>query len=375
MDLLSIKGPCTLEAVGENIPDSMYEMTEFDEDNMEDGKPYAKNPPKDTAETDTPSLKQRDLSYIRKNKEKFGDGYDSDGEIGPFVPETIMVETVEEDDDIVPTREQSPKAVTVMFPDTATDTIQTMAPDDNHQEGVCVHIAVAIINGMKNKGLKNELYLWEEKSSGNKGAMIAQLTKAISEKKPKFTDKQIRVTNGKKKAPEINPNNGLKSFPASAYWRELKPNKERVVEPLNPLFVTPRAATVVERDGGKDFIKHDFDEEEFDIPLFKRIDKKVKRGRNGRVMFRNGGKKVPVYEHIPHTQGMVDPEFMKKHNLSSSSKPHKFVDIFLPLHKPKGKGLFPTEEAKNVPDFHRGLRDTCYLDKHQSQTCRSWSWW
>ena len=60
---------------------------------------------------------------------------------------------------------------------------------------------------------------------------------------------------------------------------------------------------------------------------------------------------MPMYEHIPRTKGAVDLEFRKKHNLSSSSKSHKFVDIFLPLHKLRGKDLFPTEEAKNVPNF------------------------
>ena len=43
--------------------------------------------------------------------------------------------------------------------------------------------------------------------------MIARLTTAISEKKPKFMDEQIKVGKGKKKAPEINPHNGLKLFP------------------------------------------------------------------------------------------------------------------------------------------------------------------
>ena len=129
----------------------------------------------------------------------------------------------------------------------------------------------------------------------------------------------------------------------------MKPNKESKVEPLNPLFNNPRALTIAERDAGKDFIKDDFDEEEFDIPLFKATDKKVKRGRNSRVIFHNdgddGGKKVPVYEHVPRTKGMVDPELRKMHNLSSSSKPHEFLDVFLSLKK-RGKGLFPTEGAK-----------------------------
>ena len=55
MELPSTEGPSTWEAAGENIPDGMYTMTEFDEHDMEDGKPVVKNPPNDTAETTTPS--------------------------------------------------------------------------------------------------------------------------------------------------------------------------------------------------------------------------------------------------------------------------------------------------------------------------------
>ena len=104
---------------------------------------------------------------------------------------------------------------------------------------------------MKNNTLENELYLRKEKKSGNKDAMIARLTMAISEKKSKFTDRQIKEAEGKKKAPEINPTDGLKLFSKSAYWRELKPNKERVVKPPNPLFTTHRASTVAKRDAKK----------------------------------------------------------------------------------------------------------------------------
>ena len=64
MELLSSEGPSTWEAVGEYIPDGMYTMREFDENNMEDDKPFATIPSNDTAETATPNPKQRDLSYI-----------------------------------------------------------------------------------------------------------------------------------------------------------------------------------------------------------------------------------------------------------------------------------------------------------------------
>ena len=81
------------------------------------------------------------------------------------------------------------------------NTTKTTPPDDDHPEGIFINIEVAHMIKMKNRALRNELYLQKEKSSGNKDALIAQLTTAISEKKQKFTDNQIRVATGKKKAP------------------------------------------------------------------------------------------------------------------------------------------------------------------------------
>ena len=89
--------------------------------------------------------------------------------------------------------------------------------DDDNPAGDFVNIDVADIIKMKNDTLKRELYLQKEKSSGNKPALIAQLIITISKKKPKFTNIQIRVSRGKKKTKEINPNKGLKLIPASAY--------------------------------------------------------------------------------------------------------------------------------------------------------------
>ena len=96
MELPSTERPSTWEFTGENIPYCMYSMMLFDVDGMEDGKPVAKNPPTNTdtataSTTDTPSLKQRYLSYIQRNEAKFCDKYDSDGKNGPCVPERIMI--------------------------------------------------------------------------------------------------------------------------------------------------------------------------------------------------------------------------------------------------------------------------------------------
>ena len=68
------EGPSTWEAARENIPDGMYKMTEFDEDNMEDGKPPAKHPTNNTTKTNTPSSKQKGTSCIQRNEAKFCEG-------------------------------------------------------------------------------------------------------------------------------------------------------------------------------------------------------------------------------------------------------------------------------------------------------------
>ena len=298
---------------------------------------------------------------------KFCDGYDSDGESRPFIPDRIMVKTVEEEEDIVPTLEAPPVKVTVIFPDKATDTTKTTSPDDDHPEGVFVNIEVADMIKMKNSALRNELYLWKEKSSSNKDILIARLTTTISEKKPKFMDNQIRVAKGKKKAPEINSNNRLKAFTASTYWQELKPNKKRVIEPLSLLFDNPRVTTVTQRDDRKNFIKHDFDEEELDIPLFKVTDNKVKRGRNGRVMFWNkggqGGKKVPMYGHIHCTKGVVNPEFRKKHSSIIIFKAAQSYGRMFATTQTKKERLVLNKRSKECSRFSRRLSNTCYLDK------------
>ena len=65
-----------------------------------------------------PIPKMRELSFILGAKAVFCDGYDSDDNNGPFVPASIMIETVEEDNNIIPALESPPVVETVMFLDT-----------------------------------------------------------------------------------------------------------------------------------------------------------------------------------------------------------------------------------------------------------------
>ena len=49
-------------------------------------------------------------------------------------------------------------------------------------------------------------------------------------------------------------------------------------------------------------------------------------------------------ESVPRNKGVVDPDFVKKHNLSSKTKPHEYAEIFFPMHPIR-------QENKNIPDF------------------------
>ena len=78
MELLSIKRLSTWEATEEIITDCVYKMWESDTDDMEDGKPYVKNPAKGYRQNQhTKSKAERSFLYS-KIKKNFGDRYDSD---------------------------------------------------------------------------------------------------------------------------------------------------------------------------------------------------------------------------------------------------------------------------------------------------------
>ena len=287
----------------------------------------------DEEKDDSPSPAREDLRSIQHNEYRFQDGFDSDGYDNPYVPP--FVETVtEEDDDNVPTYTKAPIVATAT---TTTTTSGTIEPIDE-----------ATLNGMKIPQLKEELKLRKQPTSaGNKAALIERLRAALL--KPKFTIDELSTEKVAKT--KTNTTSGLKTFPPTAWWRPLVPNEERVDEPLNPSFQSSRAPTVEARDTEKDFIKHNFDEQ-FDIPVFMATDEKHRRGRNNKLLYRIvDGKRIPVIDKVPREKGVVDPEFMKKHKLSSRSKPHEIMDVFMPLHKQKGKGLFPSTPDQKSPSF------------------------
>ena len=83
MELPSTEGPSNWDEARGNIPEGIYTMNEYDEEDLEDGKPFAENQPNNTTDNNTPSPQMRDLSYIQNTEKRFDKGYDSDGEDEP----------------------------------------------------------------------------------------------------------------------------------------------------------------------------------------------------------------------------------------------------------------------------------------------------
>ena len=71
------------------------------------------------------------------------------------------------------------------------------------------------------------------------------------------------------------------------------------------------------------------------------------------------GKRVPVHEEVIQKKGIVDPKFMMKHKISSWSLPHEIVEVFMPLNKQRGLGLFPAGENKKAPKFRGDFETIC----------------
>ena len=117
---------------------------------------------------------------------------------------------------------------------------------------------------------------------------------------------------------------------------------------VNPSFSKSRAPTVDKRDAGKVFTKQNFDEK-FDIPEFQGTVKKVKTGRNGRKKRLADSGLKENYKNVIWGNDYVNCRFKKKFNLSSNSKPHEFLDVFMPLH-PRNRhsfsSLFPSKTGK-----------------------------
>ena len=294
-----------------------------------------------------PNTSPRDkcLNNMNNKEDGFENGYDSDGEMGPFNNRTDKEgpQLFNEDDD---------DGVGFVAEKLIDEDPDLAAPVDEVVLGVHVPILLDEMNKLSSVQLKLELKLREQPTSGAKFKLKERLIKALEKKLPKYTMESL----AKKKEADIeakkkNPTDGLSSFAKTAYWKELKANDAPVEEPTNPTFKIQRvrAPTVPEEDAAHIPVKHDFSHR-FDVPVFAGTTTAYVlaegRGRNKTRSIRHDRNGVPLTKVVPRTCAVVNPAFIKEYNLSKRTKPHEYANIFLPFksRKQKGPGSFSFEK-------------------------------
>ncbi|GFH49623.1 hypothetical protein CTEN210_06099 [Chaetoceros tenuissimus] len=284
-------------------------------------------------------VKRRKIKNITE-EEANPDGYDSDGEAGPFFDVWDIEGTQDPDEEVsaLPTEG-------IVVPEAILNTLSPVpvaiqnSEATNNKEPVFIPIAVDEVEKMFMNDLKHELKIRNLSYQGKKDALRKRLLKALEDqvKVCKFDIKPIV-----KKKNEVGT-----GFPDTAFWKELQADEKPVSEPKNKRFKLPRAPTIEARDASFVPTKHNFSAYTFERPKFEGQYKQLQLDRFGKPKYihRTGHFLTQETERL---KGVFDLDLAKSFNLTPNSHPHEFVDMFLPFTKSKAKklkGCWSFEEA------------------------------
>ena len=280
--------------------------------------------------------KVRNLQHIEKSESAFDEGYDSDGEMGPFW-DAVQEEGDQywEEQQLPPHRNETTTIVTNSETTTNAGSNHDGGESDGRTEETRTPLTLDEIKSKKREWIANELKLRLRPFHGKKLELAERLKKAMDKGVKRLDSleevRAAKANKAKQKKKKNKQMNQMKNFPPTATWRELVPNIEAVVEPGNPTFRLVRAPTVPADEVGFVPSKHDFTEL-FDIPVFHGLKDSFLFDRRGNIRM-EGGK--PLMESKPRDKGCINDKVKRKYNLSSSSKPWDFAEVFLPFKENK----------------------------------------
>ena len=268
-----------------------------------------------TIEVARDSPRQRNLAKISETEKWFEDGYDSDGEKGPFMDavdkegeQDFEERALTDNEDTSVSEDVDVTAAVILEPEEPTLTNEA-------------------VSSMNKKTLQAECKRRNLRISGNKDVLQARLRDAIGNNVPIGPPVAVAVP-AREADEEVNaiPT----GFPEGTHWKILSHESMQVVEPSNPTFNAPRAPTVPEEDAKEIPTKHNFIET-FDRPVWQgRMDKPVLFASGIQKKNRDG---TDTMENVSRVNGCVNPAFIKKHNLSMMSTPEEFIEVFFPYAK------------------------------------------
>ena len=240
------------------------------------------------------------------NEDTYGtyrDGYDSDGQQGPFFDAVANENNAEVDkdpmesevDEATPAKKSNTEIPPAMTPTLTEEEVKKMT-----------------LNQLREECRKRKLAV-----GGNKAALQGRLLGAVNA--PVRTD---RETGQEERVPGC--------FAPTAKWRELKQNNQPVPEPINNSSHL-RGLTVPE--GEKDPMKYDFSEV-IDRPPFVAESKVIELNARGKVVLDRD--KKPKYINETREKGRANLEWLRTNKLTQDSLPVKWFEALLPTQKKPG---------------------------------------
>jgi len=228
------------------------------------------------------------LINLREREQYFEEGYDSDGERGPFC-DVHRLEGEQMFDEEVPmlpsedNNEEDEEDIHEVNIDEALYRTELDTP---------IHIDIddEVLKKMTKPLLKIELKMRKKAVGGNKKELLDRLQLALKEKAVAYTEemwkwKKLHDTEDEKKEKK---QPGMSAFPATAWWRDLVPETTIAIEPDNPTFKRARAPTVPQQDIEFVPTKHNFSAT-FHVPEFTASKDVFERTRKGGVKCNESG--------------------------------------------------------------------------------------
>ena len=175
------------------------------------------------------SPRQKNLSNVAQLESKFEEGYDSDGQAGPWCD--LMATEGEQDFEEDLLIEQMP------IEEELTETEDTQQQEGEEQPTALpplppppeVHIPIedAVFTALKVGALKNELKIRGQSSTGKKTDLKERLRIVLNKEIPVLNLNINKNVMPKKVKKKVETPKGMKTFPISAYWEYYSRNRKQ----------------------------------------------------------------------------------------------------------------------------------------------------
>ena len=269
------------------------------------------------AEGSSPS--QRIIPSTVYNEDKMNEGYDTDGEIGPFF------DTVENEGEQL--FEELPAPGTRRVGGDVGGEGTGGGGVGGSAGGGSAATTTGAAAGIATKSvawIRNELKLRNQSITGRKDVLVERLKAAIDKKVTKYKT----LEDAKRNSNPTGKVDGMKSFATTAYWEPLEPETVQVQEPANPTFKLARAPTVSEKEEKYVPQKYNFPQR-FEVPSFEAVKKEFEFDRRGNIKKGSQGNAIEIVSR--RDNGCVNASFKAKYKLFASSKPWEVVNCFIPF--------------------------------------------